>query len=214
MITLQTQPREASRKGAALRAKGVMPAVLYGPKEKTLSISISGKDFQKIWKEAGESTVIKLETSQGKKSALIHDVQFDPVRSTPIHADFYVIEEGKEVEVDIPIEFIGVAPAVKDLGGTLVKVMHELPVKGMPDKLPHEIKVDISALVGLESRIAAGDLALPQGITLMCHAADIIASVAVAKEEVEITEPIDLSTIEVEKKGKKEEEGEVAEATE
>jgi len=211
MITLKTQAREASNLKSQ-REAGMVPAVMYGPKEDTASIAVSGKEFGKVLKEAGESTVITLETPKGKKSALIHDVQFDPIKSIPLHVDFYIIEEGKEVGVDTPLEFVGVSPAVKELGGTLVKVLHELSIKGMPAKLPHTIEVDISALVDLESHISAKDITLPEGITLMNNIDEIIASISVAKEEEEEpTESADISDIEVEQKGKKEEEAEAGE---
>jgi len=205
MTTLKAQPREASEDLKVLREGGDMPAVLYGPKEDAVSITVSFKEFGKVLKEAGESTVITLDTSKGKKSALIHDVQFDPVKDVPTHADFYIVEEGKEVEVNVPLEFVGVAPAVKELGGTLVKVIHELAIKGKPSELPHSIDVDISVLKDLESNISAGDVSLPNGISLIQGSDDIIASISVTKEE-EAEPEADIAEIEVEKKGKKEEE--------
>lgn len=208
MTTLKVQQREKKQDVKILREEGSMPAVLYGPKEDTLPITISIKDFGKVLKEAGESTVITLETPKGKKNAIIHAVQFDPVRSTPIHADFYIIEEGKELEVNVPLEFVGVSVAVKELGGTLVKVVHELPIKGKPADLPHSIEVDISTLTDLDSNISAGAIVLPKGIILTNNVEDIIASISVAKEEEEETVASDIAEIEVEQKGKKEDEEE------
>lgn len=207
MTTLKAQPRDKSQKIKSIIEDGNIPAVIYGPKEDATSIFVSKKEFIKAFREAGESTVIDIETPDGKKSALIHDVQFDPIRTTPIHADFYVVEAGKEVEVNVPLEFVGVSPAVKELGGSLVKVMHELAVKGKPADLPHSIEVDISVLEGLDSNISAGEITLPKGISLSNSADDIIASVSVAKEEEEETaENEGIADIEVEKKGKKDEE--------
>jgi large subunit ribosomal protein L25 len=131
------------------------------------------------------------------------------VSSEVIHADFYVPEKGKKVEVEVPLEFVGVSTAVKDLGGTLVKVMHEIEVEALPKDLPHSIKVDISKLIDVEAQILAGDLALPEGVSLITEAEEVVASIAVAEEEKEVAAPADLSQIELaEKKGKKEEEGE------
>jgi len=131
------------------------------------------------------------------------------VKSTPIHVDFYIVEEGKEVEVNVPLEFVGVSVAVKELGGTLVKVIHELPIKGKPVDLPHSIDVDISTLTDLDSNISAGTIVLPKGITLTNNAEDIIASISAAREEEAEEAPAeDIADIEVEQKGKKEEEEE------
>lgn len=209
MLTLKTQTRDDKTKPAFLRKQGLIPAVFYGPKAKTTPIAITQRDFRKVWREAGESSIVTLETPTGKLSTLIHDVQFDPVKSDPIHADFYVIEEGKEVEVHVPIEFIGLAPAVKELGAMLIKVLHEVNIKAMPKDLPHTISVDVSSLTTLESQILVKDINLPKGVTLITHADEVVVSVAAARkaEEEEVTQPVDLSAIEVEKKGKKEEEG-------
>jgi len=207
MTMLKTQKREKSQNAKAILSEGNIPIVFYGPKEKTASAIVSGKEFGKVLKEAGESTVITLDTSNGKKSALIHDIQFDPIKSTPIHVDFYVVEEGKDVEVNVPLEFVGVATAIKELGGSLVKVMHELAVKGKPADLPHSIEIDISSLETLDSNISSNDVALPKGITLTSTTDDIVASISVTKEEEEV--PVaDISDIEVEQKGKKDDEEE------
>jgi len=209
MLSLKSQARDSKMKPAFLRKQGLIPAVFYGPKAKTTSIAIIQKDFRKVWREAGESSIVTLETAMGKLSTLIHDVQFDPVKSDPVHADFYVIEEGKEVEVHVPIEFTGVAPAVKELGAMLIKVLHEVNIKAMPKDLPHNLTVDVSLLTTLESQILVKDISLPKGVTLITHPDEVVVSVAAARkvEEEEVIQPVDLSAIEVEKKGKKEEEG-------
>lgn len=214
MLSLKSQARDAGTKPSFLRKQGLIPAVFYGPKAKTTSIVVAQKDFRKIWREAGESSIVMLETPAGKISTLINDVQFDPVNSDPIHADFYVVEEGKEVEVHVPIEFTGVAPAVKELSAMLIKVLHEVNIKAMPKDLPHNLVVDVSSLATLESQILVRDITLPKGVTLITHADEVVASVAAARttEEEEAPQPIDLSAIEVEKKGKKEEEGAEGEA--
>lgn len=206
MLTLKGELRSAGEKIGQIRAQGFIPAVYYGHKEKSTPCVVPLKNFVKVWHEAGESSVITLEMPKGKVNALIHDVALDPVLNVPTHVDFYVIEKGQEVKVHIPIEFKGVSDAVKDLGGTLVKVLHEIEVKALPENLPHGVTVDISLLATLESRILAQEINLPKGVTLITGADEVVASIAVAKEEVE-TPPMDISQIEVEKKGKKEEEG-------
>ena len=211
MFTLTAEERDTKGRGAKLRARGFLPAVYYGPKEKTRAISLRAADFLKAWKEAGESSVVSLMTPQGAKDALIYDVQFDPLSGVPIHADFYIPEAGKRVRVAVPLEFTGIAPAVKDLGGMLVKVLHEVEVESLPKDLPHAILVDISSLATLESQIAIKDIAVPAGVSIEADPDEIVAAVSVAKEESEeASAPQDISSIEVEKKGKKEEAGDVA----
>lgn len=212
MLKLNVEKRDKAQKSVFLRKTGKMPAVFYGKKEKSTPIIISKSDFKKVWGEAGESSVIDLVGKDIEAEALIYDVDLDPVTDEPRHADFYVFEKGKKIEISVPLEFAGIAPAVKDMGGTLVKVMHEIEIEALPKDLPHDISVDISPLVNFDSQILAKDIKLPQGVTLVTKPEEVVASVYETKEEVEEAVPIDLASIEVQKKGKEAKEGEGAES--
>jgi large subunit ribosomal protein L25 len=200
--TLQAEQREKTS-NSKIRASGRIPAVMYGPKEPSTPISIQAAEFTKLFKVAGESSVIEIEGVGETKEALVHDIDADPVTGTVRHVDFYVIEKGKSIEVDVPFEFIGESPAVKELGGVLVKVLHELKIEVLPKNLPHSISVDISSLVNFESQIHVRDLVVPAGVTVLTGGDEVVALTAEAKEEpVEPVAAPDLSSIEVEKKGK------------
>lgn len=208
MITLAVEKRDLAQPLATLRKSGRVPAVLYGRKEASTPVAVAVKEFEKVFKKAGESSVVTLTGVGEEKDALIHDVDMHPVTGVIRHVDFYVLEKGKKVEVTIPLTYIGESPAVKNLGAVLVKVMHELRIEAMPKDLPHELTVDIAALAEIGSQIHVKDLALPSGVTALADAEDVVALAAEAKEEEEQpVAPIDLSAIEVEKKGKEEEEG-------
>mgnify|MGYP003393070125 CR=1 FL=1 len=208
MISLNVEKRKVEESLPALRKKGLIPAVFYGKKEASTPISVRLNDFVKVWEDAGESSVVTLKVKEGEElEALVHDVDLDPVTDVPRHADFYVFEKGQKIKIKIPIEFFGTSPAVKDLGGILIKVQRTLEIEALPKNLPHEIKVDISPLVNFESQILGKDIALPEGVTLVDGENEVIALVSEAKEEVVEEVPVDLTAIEVEKKGKKEEEG-------
>lgn len=202
MITLTVEPRDINIKPETLRKAGKMPAVFYGPKEKSTSVTVSMVDFIKAYKKAGESSVIILKDGNTEHEALIHDLDVHPVTGAPRHADFYVIEKGKKVKVNVPLIFEGVSPAVKDKGAILIKVARDLEIEAAPRELPQDLRVDISSLVEFSSTITAKDIKLPAGVTLIAGPDEIIASVSEAKEEVEEVKPIDMSAIEVEKKGK------------
>jgi large subunit ribosomal protein L25 len=212
MLSLVVERRQKGVQGAknkALKKAGKIPAVFYGPKEKSTPVAVSLAEFKKIFKQAGESSVITLKDGAHEHEALIYAVDIHPVSGIVRHADFYVIEKGKKVKVRTPIVFDGVSPAVKDKGGILIKVLRDLEIEAAPKDLPHEIKVDISPLVELNSVIHASDIKLPHGVTLITRADEIVASVAEAKEEVEeAPTAIDMSTIEVTAKGKEAKEGE------
>ncbi len=206
MYTLNVETRTKDK-------TGTIPAVFYGPKQESTSITISLVDFLKVWKKAGESAIITLKGLGDEHEALIHDIDLHPVTGTPRHADFYVIEKGKKLQIDVPLVYEGVSSAVKDLAGILVKTMHEVKIEALPKDLPRELKVDLSLLSALDSTIHAKDIVLPAGVTLLDSADEVVASIDIAREEVvEESTTIDMSAIEVEKKGKEPKEGEEGEA--
>lgn len=213
MITLSAKMRDAFPSVELARKAGSIPAVFYGSHKVSTPIFVSQVLFEKTLKDAGESTLIIIDTGAEKVSALIHDVQYDPVTDRVIHADFYAVDANEKLEVGVKLEFVGVSEAVKSLGGTLVKVAHEIEVECLPKDLPHEIIVDISKLSTLDSVITVADLPLPAGVIAKAEAEEVIASIAVGKEE-DLSAPVatlDVDAIEVEKKGKKEEEDAAAE---
>lgn len=209
MLALTAKIRDIKENLDKLRKAGELPAVFYGMGNKSTPISISKIEFKKIWRKAGESSTVKITTPKAVIDVLIHDVQVNPVTDEPIHVDFLVIDINKAIKVEVPLEFIGVSEIVKSGLGTLVKVLHEVEVEALPADLPHNFTIDISSLVGLDSQILVSDIILPKGIKMITKTDEVVASVVEQKEEKEevIAEPVDLSAIEVEKKGKKEEEG-------
>ncbi len=211
MFSITAKTRELSANLDKLRAADEMPAVYYGSGVASTSISVPKVVFQKVWRDAGESTPIELVVDGKKVNVLIHDVSMHPVSSDPIHADFLVVDMSKKISVFVPLEFVGIAPAVKNGLGSLVKVLHEIEIEALPKDLPHDILVDISTLVDAESQIAVEDLKMPNGVTAITKATEIVAAIALQQEEKEDAGPVDLSAIEVEKKGKKEEEAGAAE---
>lgn len=213
-LTVEKRTETGSTKMAGLRDKGFVPGIVYGPKEEPIQIAVSRVHFEKAWASAGESTVITLSGLGEEKEVLIHDVDYDHVRSMPLHVDFYAIEKGKKVTVNVPLSFVGTSPAEKELGGSIVKVLHEIEIEAMPKDLPHEIEVDVALLKDFESSIHVKDIKAPAGVTILTEGEEVVAVAEAAKEivEEEPAAPVDMSSIEVAERGKKEEEGEAAEA--
>jgi large subunit ribosomal protein L25 len=208
-MELTVQKRDKSQNPHTLRRSGILPAVVYGRAEESTPIAVDAKTFGKIFKEAGESTIITLKGLGEDKQALIHEVAFDPVNDQPVHADFYAIQKGQKVTVSVPFEFEGVSAAVKDLGGILTKVMHDLEMTIEPADLPQYISVDISKLATLEDQIKISDLSLPKSAELSIDLDEVVAMISVAKDEPIEETPMDISAIETSvERGKKEEEGE------
>jgi len=216
MLTLEVQKRGAdAATPAVVRRSGSIPAVVYGAHQEATPITVSAAAFGKVLREAGEATIVQLVgLSAGGGSAsgggaplptLIHEVDLDPLTSLPRHVDFYAVTKGEKVEVAISLVFTGESSAV-EAGANLVKVLYELEVEADPMNLPHDIQVDISALVAVDDRICAKDLALPAGVELITPPEDVVVLVQEIVEEKEEVAPADIDSIEVEKKGKEEEE--------
>ena len=216
MQSIVAEKREIlGKKTQNLRDKGFLPAVVYGKGKPSENITVKQGDFMKLWRSAGESTIITLEVGKDKKNVLIHDVAVDPMKDTPTHVDFYIVDMTKTLKVDVVLEFIGESEAVKS-GGILVKVHHQLEIETLPKDLPHSIVVDISSLKTFEDKITVADLKLPSGVKVIADVEETIALVEPPRTDEEIKgtetpeEAPDFTKIETQKKGKEEvaEEGE------
>lgn len=210
-MTLQLKAEKRDIFGKKLmpaRKEGKLPAVVYGGNEETKTIFVSLKEFKKTLEEAGESSIIEL-IQEGAKNSLnvvIKDVAVDPVSDEPLHVDFYKVRMDKPIIAAVPLVFNGIAPAVKEFGGILVKVMREIEIEALPKDLPSEIAVDISGLKTFEDRLAVSDIKLPAGVKTIAKPDEIIVLIEQPKAEEALPEEKTIADIEVEKKGKKEEE--------
>ncbi len=208
MFAIKAKKREEGAKLGVLRKSGEIPAVFYGAGQDTTSISVPTVEFKKVWRDAGESSAVKVETPGGVIDVLIHEVQVDPVTEEPIHVDFLAIDMKKKIRVKVPLVFEGISNAVKTGIGNLVKVLHEIEIEALPADLPHDLPVDISKLATLSDTVIVSDIKLPSGVAPITPGEEVVVSVvAQVEEKEEEIAPVDLSAIEVEKKGKKEEEG-------
>ena len=181
-FTLAVKPRDAKVSPEDLRKGGEIPAVFYGPKEAATPVVIDAKEFDRMFRKAGETTIIKLSGIGDEKETLVHDVQRHPVTDTILHADFYVIEKGKKVTLNIPLEFTGVAPAEK-LGHVVVKALHEVEIEVAATEIPQHLTIDISKLENVGDHILAKDIALPQSAELGTNPEEIVVSVTEVEEE-------------------------------
>lgn len=205
MLTLNIEKRDKNISLDELRGGDKIPAVFYGNDVDSTPISLSYPDFKRVWKEAGSSSIISLKGIGEEKEVLIQDIDIDPVSDQVRHIDFYVVKRGQLMETEVPLEFVGESIAVKSLGGILVKALHQLKIEVLPKDLPKSIEVDISVLTELDSTISVMDLKLPEGVKTTEEPEETVAAISQAKEEVVDEEPIDIDDVEIEQKGKKEE---------
>ncbi len=203
-----------------LREKGFVPAVVYGGTDEPMPLSVRSQELLKAYQHVGESGMIELTIKDGgKKSVLINEIAFDPIKLSPLHVDFHEVATDKPIRVHVPFVFIGESDAVKSLGGVLIKVMHEIEVEALPKNLPHEIIVDLGVIRAFTDTISLQDIKSPHGVELIGERDAFIAKVVPPRTEEELAAlenqvSINLEDIAVVKKGKKEEEAQDASSEE
>ena len=213
-ITAKNRTIFGRRKLRELRESGIVPAIIYGPKIKSIPLQVNLNDFEDVYNKVGETSLINLDIEGENKKfvVLIHDVETGPVDGKIIHVDFYQPNLEEKIEADIPIQFINESPAVKDLEGTLVKNIQEIPVKALPRDLPKEIEADISLLKNLNDELLVKDLNIPNNVEVLKDEKEIVAYVAPPENvEEELEKPIEEKVEEVEKVEKPSEEKETSE---
>ncbi len=180
--TLTVKKRE---KGEII-GEEMIPAVLYGPKRESVLISINKRDFTKIYQSVGESSLIilKIEDNNEKISVLIYETQKKPITGEIIHVDFLEPNLKEKVEAEVALVFTGESPAVKAINGTLIKNFYTVNVKALPEKLPHEINVDVGKINTIEDVVCIKDLDVSSDVEIM-HEKDAVVAMVSAPEDVE-----------------------------
>ncbi len=205
MIELSAQLRPITgRQNEQIRKQGLIPAILYGHKVRNLALSVEAYQFDKVYQEAGESTLVKLKISgsqekekSAKKGAapggkerivLIYKVAKGPVTDKPIHIDFYQVKMDEPITTEVPLVFVGESPAVKELDGVLVKSIQSLEIEALPANLPHQLEIDVSSLKTFDDNIYIKDLKLPAGVKTEAQPDEVIASVIPPRTKAELEE--------------------------
>ncbi|MFA5954562.1 MAG: 50S ribosomal protein L25 [Patescibacteria group bacterium] len=196
------------KKNRALRDEALIPGVVYGQGEPNINVSIPLGSFQKLFSAAGESSLVDLTVGTGTPFVvLIHDIQRQPVTGDFEHVDFYRVNMKKTLTVTVPFVFDGESPAVKEQGGVLVKALDHATIECLPSALVHELRVDIAVLANINDALHVKDIPMPEGVTVMNDPETVVVAVHPPRKEEEETPVVvaDVSTVEVEKKGKTEE---------
>lgn len=210
-IELEAQKREILGSAVSkLRKEGLIPAILYGKNQEAIPLQIVEKDFHKVLKAAGESSLVYLNVDGKSYPTIIHDVSLDAVKDTVLHADFYKVRLDEKIKAMVPVVFEGESAAVRDLGGIFVRNVNELEVEAFPQDLPHEIKVDISPLNNFGEQILVKDINLGTAVKLIADENEIVGTVQEPISEEELKKELEeITTVEeIEEIGKeKKEEG-------
>ena len=215
--TLQAKKRTShGRKNYAMRAQGEIPAVVYGAIAEPISISVDRPTFVRLFKQAGESSIIELAVEgMSPLHVLIQDIQQDPLRNEAIHADFRAVDMTKKIEAEVKLRFVGESAAIKALGGTLVHPINAVRIRAFPKDLVPYIDVSIESLATFDDAIQIKDLVKSSDIELVGDPQQTVAFVAAPRSDEEMASlnaatVVDVTKVEVAKKKPAKEEGEEA----
>src|SRR5262249_43102868 len=178
VIPLRADKRESTRKGGArsMRAAGNIPGVLYGHGETPVAVAVSARDFDvALRKHKGSNPIVNLAVEGSEYTALIRDVQYDPLSHAILHLDFQHISLSETIEVKVAVHTTGLPIGVKDGGGILETILRELDVRCLPTAIPPSITVDVSHL-NIGDSVHVREISVPD-VTVLNDGDDTIATV-------------------------------------
>jgi large subunit ribosomal protein L25 len=189
-LELKAEIREAvGRRVGQLRRQGYVPGVVYGKGIEADPIQIEAKALRKVLAQAGTHQLIALQIGKARpRMTLARDVQIDAVKRNLLHVDFYAVNMREKVTAEVPLVFVGVSPAVKDLGGILVHGMAEVEIECLPADLLAAIEVDVTGLAEIEAMLTVADLKVPSTITILSDPESMVAKIEAPSVAAEVLE--------------------------
>jgi len=198
--TLSVEIRKiAGRKVKSLRKQGLIPSSVYGKSVKSVSLQVNVKDFLKVYKEVGESTLLylKVKSETDPRPVLVSEVSIHPSTRQLLHVSFHQVDLKEKVTVPVPVDLIGQSPAEKDKLGILVQQTDNLEVEALPTDMPEHLDADVSGLTEVGQAVYAKDIKLTAKLTLKSDPETIIAKIEpLAKEEKVEAPPVEEAPVE------------------
>ncbi|MDD4985313.1 MAG: 50S ribosomal protein L25 [Dehalococcoidales bacterium] len=179
-IALKATTRDISgKKTRFLRRDGITPTHLFGHNLKSLALQCNTSELKRVIGQVGTTTLFNLDIDSEKRTrkVLIREIQNDPLGRQILHVDFYQIKMTEKLKVEVPIVLGGAAPAMKIKGRSLQQLLNILNIECLPDKIPHEIEVDLSLLTEVGQSIHVKDLGLSTDITVSNDPGQLIVKV-------------------------------------
>ncbi len=188
-VDLKVERRTGTGKGIArkLRQRGQIPGIVYGEGEPIPVVADPKSLLVALGTEAGENVILNLtigSEEQLSRKAMVKDIQVDPVSGSLLHADLLSISMERPIEVDVPVDLVGVAKGVKDDGGIVDQILRELKVRCLPGAIPDSVEFDISSL-RIGDVVHVKDLVIPGGVELLTDTEQAVVTVSAPVVEVE-----------------------------
>jgi len=170
-----------------LRRQGLTPANIYGPRTKSIALQAETPLLERLIARVGRNALIALKLDGGKQPrlAMIRDIKRDPLTGALLHVDFFQVEVTHKVKVDIPLIFLGEAPAAKPANAMLIENLNSLHVEGLPTDLPRGIEVDLSVLTKIDQAIHVRDITLGDSLEILSELDLVVAHVVETRAAVE-----------------------------
>ena len=183
--TLNAEKRDGTGKGVArkLRQEGKIPGVLYGRELDSMHLSLDSHAAELLFRSISvDNTIVQLKVKGVKEpfETLVREIQTHPFKDTLLHVDFLRIQKGVMVDLNIPVHLVGVPVGVKQDGGVLEQIVHDLAVRCIPSQIPESFEVDVSALE-LNDSLHVSDLDLGEGVEVMIDLGQTICAVSVPR---------------------------------
>ncbi len=174
------------KKVKKLRKEGFIPANIYGKDIKSQAVQVIQKDFNKVFKEAGETGLVDIHLGEQVIPVLIHNLATD-YHNNILHADFFKVNLKEKIKTAVPLEFIGEPKAVTDKVGLLMPIMSEVEIEALPEQLPENIQVNVENLALVDEQITVADLKAPEGVTILSDAGQVVVKIGelISKEAAE-----------------------------
>ena len=183
--TLAAETRDVLGKNVShLRQQGRLPAVVYGHGQTSVPVTIDAHDFGLLWRRIAGSTLVDVAIDGEKPHpVLVQKVQISPVTRKMLHVELFLVRMTEEVTMDIPVVTTGVAPAVHELGGTVLHALETVKVRSLPGNLPERFEVSIDGLEDFETSIHVRDLVVPADVTILTDPDEMVVRVLAPRVE-------------------------------
>ena len=159
-----------------LRRDGILPCNIYGKGIESTAVQVPLKEFDEVYKEAGETGLVDVELGEKAIPALIHNMQKD-FRGNVLHADFFQVNLKEKVKTMVPLEIVGEPKAVLDKIGLLMNILSEVEIEALPADLPENIEVNVGHLANVDDQITVADLKVPVEVTILTEPEQVISKI-------------------------------------
>lgn len=187
-LAIEPRAKVGTTGSNALRHAGKIPAVVYGHGAPPEHIAIEAHAFEELLHHGGRNAIVTLTGSSKRgETALVRVVQYHPISRRIVHADLQRVSADETIAAKLPIVTVGVARGIREFGGVMDVLAHELEIEGPANRIPEHLEADVTEL-GVHEHLTAAAVPLPDGFTLVTPPETIVVSIEPSRTERELEE--------------------------